>query len=114
MKNMKDMITIFLILIAFCLSTIVSAEKIDKETGLVMDKDFEVVKQNCTVCHSAKLITQSKMDKVSWRETIRWMQEKQGLWEFDPKTEETILGYLAKHYAPTRSFRRAPLNVKWD
>jgi hypothetical protein len=86
---------------------------IDKKTGLIKAKGFEVVKANCTACHSAKLVTQNKMNRARWLETIRWMQETQGLWQFAPAVEKEILDYLSTNYKPTKAYRRTPLKVNW-
>ena len=91
-----------------------SASETDTETGLIIDSNFPVVKKTCTVCHSARLILQNRADRDGWLETIRWMQEKQGLWQLDPETEKSILDYLANNYAPTRALRRPPLKVEWE
>ena len=74
-----------------------SAGKIDPKTGLVIDKGFEIVSAWCTACHSATLIRQTGMTRESWLETIRWMQETQGLWDLGAKEDE-ILDYLSKNY----------------
>jgi len=96
-------------------ATAISREEIDARTGLIIDQDFETVKQNCTVCHSAKLITRAGATRKGWEQSIRWMQRTQNLWQFSPKTEKAILDYLAKNYAPPHAVgRRAPLVVdKW-
>ncbi len=84
---------------------------LDPETRLVIDEHWEIVKVNCTPCHSAKLVVQTRADRKTWLEMIRWMQRTQNLWTFPTKTEAQILDYLAAHYAPTRSIsRRAPLS----
>ncbi|QBQ55538.1 hypothetical protein [Nitrosococcus wardiae] len=89
-------------------------EEVDEKTGLVIDEGFEIVKANCTGCHSARLITQNRATREGWKETIRWMQRTQNLWQFDPQTEEAILDYLAKHYAPEARGRRPNLKIeKW-
>ncbi len=92
----------------------VSGAETDPETGLVIADGFELVKKNCTVCHSAKLITQNRMNRERWLQTIRWMQETQGLRKFDAKTEKKILDYLSAHYAPERPHRKPPLEVEWE
>lgn len=92
----------------------VSAQKTDEESGLVIEKGFETVKEICTSCHSARMIIQNRMDRQGWLETIRWMQETQGLWEFEPETEKEILDYLSSHYAPVEAYRRPPLIVEWE
>jgi hypothetical protein len=86
-------------------------KEIDKETGLIVAAGFEQVKTTCTVCHSPMLITQNKADREGWLEMIRWMQEKQGLWQLEPELENTILDYLATNYGPTAASRRPPLEV---
>jgi len=71
------------------------------------------VVNNCTNCHSAKLVTQNRMSKERWRATIRWMQETQNLWDLG-KNEEIIVDYLATYYAPTEKGRRQNLeNIEW-
>lgn len=51
-------------------------------TGFVSDTGLMTVVDNCTNCHSAKLVTQNRMSKERWRATIRWMQETKiyGIW----------------------------------
>lgn len=88
-------------------------QEIDKETGLIVAPGFDEVKKTCTVCHSPMLITQNKADRDGWLEMIRWMQEKQGLWQLEPGLENAILDYLAANYGPTAASRRAPLEVKF-
>ncbi len=87
------------------------AAETDKETGLILAPGFDEVKQTCTVCHSAMLITQNKADRDGWLEMIRWMQDKQGLQDLDPTLENVILEYLATNYGPTESSRRPPLDI---
>ena len=113
MNNLKKLATLLLLLSAA--STAMSQQETDAQTGLIIDEGFETVKENCTVCHSAKLITQTGASRKGWKETIRWMQQTQNLWQFTPETEKTILDYLAKNYAPKRTAgRRAPLVVdRW-
>lgn len=73
------------------------AGKVDPKTGLVIDKGFEIVSAWCTACHSATLIRDTGMTRERWLETIRWMQETQGLWDLGEKEDE-ILDYLSKNY----------------
>jgi hypothetical protein len=79
---------------------------IDPATGLIVDKGVQDVIANCTVCHSAKFILLQRGDRQTWKDMIVWMQKTQGLWEFDPKTEKSILDYLAKNYAPDDKIER--------
>ncbi|SHG73957.1 hypothetical protein [Flagellimonas flava] len=82
-------------------------------TGFVEDEGMKVTIQNCTSCHSAKLVTQNRMNREGWEATIRWMQETQNLWDLG-NNEELILAYLAKNYAPVSKGRRQNLkDVEW-
>ena len=83
--------------------------EIDPFTGLKKAEDWEVVRNNCVGCHSAKLITQQSGSESHWLGLIRWMQEKQNLWQFDPETETRIVGYLAQNYPPREYGRRAAI-----
>ena len=88
-------------------NNIYSAE--DPVTGLIIAPGWELVRVHCGVCHSYKLVTAQRADKEGWRDMIKWMQETQNLWEFEPKTEEGILDYLATSYPPRENHRRAPI-----
>ncbi|WP_239023389.1 monoheme cytochrome C [Muricauda aurantiaca] len=82
-------------------------------TGFVDDEGLTEVIQNCTNCHSAKLVTQNRMSKEGWIATIRWMQETQNLWDLGNQ-EETIVNYLATNYAPQNKGRRDNLtDIEW-
>ncbi|PWL40260.1 monoheme cytochrome C [Flagellimonas aquimarina] len=86
---------------------------IHMETGFVDEEGLAEVIQNCTNCHSAKLVTQNRMTKEGWIATIRWMQETQNLWDLGNQ-EEAIVNYLAINYAPQKKGRREVLtNVEW-
>ena len=94
----------------FADSTIV----LDKATGLVVSQGLDLVTAHCTGCHSSKLITQFHTDRKGWLEKIRWMQQKQKLWDLG-EAEPKILDYLAKNYPATEKVnRRAALkNIDW-
>jgi cytochrome c5 len=83
--------------------------ELDPATSLKMAGDWQLVRANCVACHSGKLITQQRGSAEQWLTMIRWMQKKQNLWQFDPVTEEKIIGYLAEYYPPGASQRRAAL-----
>lgn len=80
-------------------------------TGLIVAEGFEVVRANCTVCHSGHLVAQNRATREGWQEMIRWMQRTQGLWELGDK-EAAILDYLAANYAPQELGRRANLDLE--
>lgn len=99
-----------LLALASTLVLSLNAKEVDKDSGLVIAPGMDVVKTNCTVCHSAKFITLQRGDRATWLSMIRWMQDSQGLWKFDDKTENTILTYLEKNYAPEKTARRPNLS----
>lgn len=82
-----------------------STIKIDNNTGLIIAEGLDLVTAHCTGCHSSKLITQFHTDKKGWLEKIRWMQQKQKLWDLGP-AEPIVLDYLAKNYPPSEKINR--------
>jgi len=71
------------------------------------------VVNNCTNCHSAKLVTQNRMTAERWNTTIKWMQETQNLWDLG-KNQEVIVSYLVKNYPPKSKGRRMVLtDIDW-
>lgn len=82
-------------------------------TGLIVDEGYMEVVNNCTACHSAKLVTQNRMNAERWAATIDWMQETQNLWDLG-RNEEIIINYLVKNYPQIKIGRRALLtNIEW-
>lgn len=92
----------------FALSTLAKPKEIDPMSGLVVAEGMETVRAHCMACHSAKLVSQNRMSRDSWLQTIRWMQKSQGLWPLGPH-EKIILDYLETHYSPNEAGRRANL-----
>jgi hypothetical protein len=80
------------------------------QTGLIAADNWELVKNTCTACHSAKLVTQNRATRDGWKKMIVWMQETQGLWDLGD-SEAAILDYLAANYAPEEEGRRPNLDV---
>ena len=97
------------LLIACCATPLAAETNLDPVTGLKAIGDWELVRNNCTACHSAKLITQQRGTEAQWLAMIRWMQKKQNLWQFEPDTEQRIVRYLAENYTPEADRRRARL-----
>lgn len=91
----------------------ISEEGIHVESGLVADEGYQLIIANCTKCHSANLVTQNRGNRDYWKSLIIWMQTTQGLWELGA-SEDQILDYLSKNYAPIQEGRRANLTgVQW-
>ncbi len=83
------------------------------KTGLKDGESLMLVVQNCTACHSAKIITQNRADREGWKNIIKWMQETQNLWQLGDN-EEKIIDYLVTNYPPQKKGRRAVLtNIDW-
>jgi len=82
-------------------------------TGFLEDEGLMTVVNNCTTCHSSKLVIQNRMNKIRWNATIEWMQKTQNLWELGPN-QKIIVDYLVKNYPPVEKGRRQSLlNIKW-
>ena len=82
-------------------------------TGLIDAEGLMVVVNNCTNCHSSKLVTQNRMNAERWNATIKWMQETQNLWDLG-RNQEVIVNYLVTNYPPKAKGRRAVLtDIDW-
>lgn len=101
----------FLCIVAATVAGACHAEEleIDAATGFIKTGDWELVRANCIACHSARLITQQRGTAAQWLAMIRWMQDKQNLWAFEPEVEAKIISYLAENYPPAEDRRRAPI-----
>ncbi|NNE05647.1 MAG: hypothetical protein HKO64_11210 [Xanthomonadales bacterium] len=67
---------------------------------------------HCSACHSLALVAQNRMSRDNWRETILWMQQKQGLWDLGD-AEPIILEYLERNYGVVEvPWRRKPLDLE--
>ncbi len=102
---------------SFCLFALLlvvsfkAVAEIDASSGLINAPGFELVKSQCTICHSGSLIVSQRLREKEWVRMIRWMQKEQGLWSLG-NLEEPIVRYLTKHYGVSVDFnsRRRPLN----
>ncbi|HEY5691801.1 MAG TPA: cytochrome C [Cyclobacteriaceae bacterium] len=82
-------------------------------TGLVEAEGLMTVVNNCTSCHSSKLIIQNRMSAERWNATIRWMQQTQNLGDLG-SNQEVIVNYLVANYPPKIIGRRENLtNIDW-
>ncbi|MEQ9404686.1 MAG: cytochrome C [Cyclobacteriaceae bacterium] len=86
---------------------------IHMKTGLIEAEGLMMVVNNCTNCHSSKLILQNRMNAERWNTTIKWMQETQNLWDLGVN-QEVIVNYLVTNYPPESKGRREKLaNIEW-
>lgn len=82
-------------------------------TGFIDAPGMVETIQNCTNCHSSKLVIQNRMNHERWIATIRWMQESQNLWDLG-KNEDIIVDYLVTNYPPGIVGRRKNLSdIDW-
>lgn len=84
---------------------------VDPESGLIIDNGFTIVKTQCGACHSTRLVAQNNFSREGWLELIRWMQDKQNLWDLGEQ-EGIILDYLEKNFAPKQIGRRKNLKIE--
>lgn len=105
----KIIVLIFSIVTIFC-SLDSFAVEIDESTGLIKADGWELVRNNCIACHSTKLVTQHHASRNKWQAIIVWMQETQGLQQFEDSTLDTILNYLSTNYGPKGKTRRSSLD----
>lgn len=76
---------------------------------LVQAQGWELVRDNCTKCHSSQIIVQNSGNRAVWQSRIEWMQDSQGLGELAPEVESSILDYLTTNYGQKTASRRQAL-----
>lgn len=108
MRNFRAPLAICIVFLGMVASA--QEPEIDGATGFRKTGDWELVRANCIACHSAKLVTQQRGTAAQWLTMIRWMQEKQNLWSFEPEIEARIIAYLADNYPPAEDRRRAAIS----
>ncbi|MDP5061333.1 MAG: monoheme cytochrome C [Maribacter sp.] len=82
-------------------------------TGFIEATGMTETIQNCTNCHSSKLVIQNRMNAERWKSTIKWMQETQNLWDLG-ENEAVIINYLVTNYPPKKKGRREVLaDIEW-
>lgn len=104
----------FIGLAVFCLANEEEVE-IDPKSGLRMDAEgnWKLIKANCNVCHSERLLTQQQLDRENWSKSIKRMQTQENLWDLGDN-ESKVLDYLSTYYGAsskpkTQRVRRAQL-----
>lgn len=83
------------------------------QSELAEGEGLALVIQNCTSCHSEKLIIQNRGDEQYWKSLILWMQQTQNLWDLG-ENQQAIVTYLSKYYGPIEKSRRVRLTqIEW-
>ncbi len=98
-----------LAVLLLCMPAMAGPADIDRASGLIKSPGWEHVRAHCGACHSYALVTSQRADRKTWLDIIRWMQETQNLWQFQPQVETQMLDYLAENYPPQPNRRRAPI-----
>jgi hypothetical protein len=57
----------------------------------------------CVACHSTAIIRRSHFSRDQWEGLMDWMTEKHGMNRLEGELRETIVGYLATHFAPAQA-----------
>jgi len=109
---MIQFVRLILITLLFLTQSVYAVQTIDSQSGLLIDKGYKVVEQHCSICHSLTLVIQNRASRQGWINTIRWMQQTQGMALLNKQDEKVILDYLAKNYAPNKTSRRMPIVTK--
>jgi cytochrome c2 len=68
--------------------------------GLPAGQGREEVFYLCQACHSLRTVTQQKLTRDAWDETLVWMVEEQGMPEPEAEERGRILDYLGTHLSP--------------
>ena len=76
---------------------------------LVQEEGWQLVRDNCTECHSSLIIVQNSGNREVWKSRIEWMQSSQGLGDLGPELEGSILDYLTSNYGQKTASRRQTL-----
>ena len=92
----KDWVKFTLLAVGMLLASDLSAKEKSNYQCLPAGDGVDLVLENCTACHSTKIIRENYMSREAWDKTITWMQQKQGLWELGEINRKIILDYLAK------------------
>lgn len=78
---------------------------------LIQEEGWQLVRDNCTECHSSQIIVQNSGNREVWKSRIKWMQSSQGLGELGPELEGSILDYLTSNYGQKTASRRQALPI---
>jgi hypothetical protein len=76
---------------------------------LIQEAGWQLVRDNCTECHSSLIIVQNSGNREVWKSRIEWMQSSHGLGELGPELEGSILDYLTSNYGQKTASRRQTL-----
>lgn len=103
-------LTLCMLLLPLLIATGNSAAQEGSASGeLIQAEGWQLVRDNCTECHSSQIIVQNSGNREVWKSRIEWMQNSQGLGELSPELEGSILDYLTTNYGQKIASRRQAL-----
>ena len=68
-----------------------------KDNSSISDED--ILKYNCSSCHSLNIIYQQRLSSESWKEIILLMYKENGMEKLEKEYEERLITYLSKNYS---------------
>ena len=68
--------------------------------GLLPGRGRGLILTNCTVCHSAALVTAYHATREGWDAVITRMQQEEGLWGLTTEDRNQMLNYLTMTQGP--------------
>ena len=112
MTNRMKLIWLALITLPLMFTTACSTAQESAALGeLVQEEGWQLVRDNCTECHSSQIIVQNSGTREVWKSRIEWMQSSQGLGDLGPELEGSILNYLTANYGQKTASRRQALPI---
>ena len=60
--------------------------------------DEDILKYNCSSCHSLNIIYQQRLSSERWKEIILLMYKENGMEKLEKEYEERLINYLSKNY----------------
>jgi cytochrome c1 len=70
----------------------------DEYWGLPRSDGYELVYENCTGCHSVRIVMQQHATEARWDELLTWMVEKQNMPELTQRKRTQIIKYLTSEF----------------
>lgn len=69
---------------------------------LVPAKGADETFNNCTACHSERIISQQGLSRKDWAELFEWMVDEQEMEKMEEPDYTLVLDYLSKNYGQGR------------
>ena len=67
--------------------------------GLPAGSGRELTYNVCSACHSIRLVTQQRLTRLDWDESLALMVKEHEMPRLDPSEHKLILDYLSKFYS---------------